>query len=357
VLLALFQYGSGWMPALWVTGEPGPSAGLSGAGHYPPPTPFGATVQVAGAALFLFAAALSRRLYRRDGMVGDRFLAVGLVFAAFAQVQPSDYPGTYTGLVTSDDLLRVAFGIVLLAGLQAQASAYLAHLRLANEAMSRSRETDAEHAALEERTRLARELHDGLAQDLWVAKLKSRRLTAQPNLDLETRALVDDLSEAIDAGLADAQQAVAAIRLPGEAAGTFSELMGQCVDEFADRFGLQAEFAIEEPLPQLTARAQAEALRIAREALSNASRHADATVVRVRAGVDAGRFVVTVGDNGRGFDPGAVGRSAFGLASMRERAALIGGELRIDSRPHDGTRISLIVPLAVAAVPVVVGAV
>jgi signal transduction histidine kinase len=165
---------------------------------------------------------------------------------------------------------------------------------------------------------------------------------------------VDDLSEAIDAGLADAQQAVAAMRLPGEAAGTFSELMTRCVDEFADRFGLQTEVVIEQPLPALSARAQAEALRIAREALSNASRHADATVVRVRAGVHAGQFVVVVGDNGRGFDPGAVGSTAFGLAGMRERAALIGGRLNIESRPHDGTRVSLIVPLAAAAVPAAV---
>jgi nitrate/nitrite-specific signal transduction histidine kinase len=64
---------------------------------------------------------------------------------------------------------------------------------------------------------------------------------------------------------------------------------------------------------------------------------------------------VVVGDNGRGFNPETVGRTAFGLASMRERAALIGGELRIDSRPTDGTRVSLLVPLssaALAAVPI-----
>ena len=132
--------------------------------------------------------------------------------------------------------------------------------------------------------------------------------------------------------------------------------MGRCVDEFADRFGVRAEFTCEEPLPPLPARAQAEALRIAQEALSNASRHADATVVRVRASVEEGRLVVVVGDNGSGFDPGTVGRFGFGLASMRERAALIGGELHIDSRPQDGTRVSLFLPLNPVPVPVVVGA-
>ncbi len=75
--------------------------------------------------------------------------------------------------------------------------------------------------------------------------------------------------------------------------------------------------------------------------------------MRVRAGVEAGRLVVVVGDNGCGFDPESVGRTAFGLASMRERASLIGGELHIDSRPRDGTRVSLLVPLVLA--PVFIG--
>ena len=119
---------------------------------------------------------------------------------------------------------------------------------------------------------------------------------------------------------------------------------------------MRVEFECASSLPALPPRAQAEALRIAQEALSNVRRHADATFVRVRAAVEEGRLVVAVGDNGRGFDPDAVGQNAFGLASMRERAALIGGELRIESAPQDGTRVSLLVPLALAAAPVRVSA-
>ena len=73
--------------------------------------------------------------------------------------------------------------------------------------------------------------------------------------------------------------------------------------------------------------------------------------MRVRAAVEDGRLVLVVQDNGRGFDPTSVGRSAFGLASMRERAALIGGEVRIESRPLDGTRISLFVPVPLVVAP------
>ena len=353
VIVALAQRDSGWLPPLVATGNSRPSLeGSLPASLLVAPTPFGTATQALGAALFLWAAALCRRLYRRDGHVGDACLAVGLVFAAFAEAQPTFYLGASVGIVTTGDLLRLIFDVVLLVGLQAQAASYFASLRLANRAMSRSRETDAEHAALEERARLSRELHDGLAQDLWVAKLKTRRLAAQVGLGVEAQALAGELSAAIDAGLADAQQAVAAMRLPCEPSGTFSELMGRYVDEIADRFGLRVEFSSEQPLPSLSPRAQAETLRIAREALSNASRHADATVVRVRAAVEDGRLVIVVGDNGRGFDPDAVGCSAFGLASMRERAALIGGEVHIDSRPRDGTRVRLSLPLTPAQVPV-----
>ena len=353
LMIALVEVGADRLPSLGSIGLPALPPGAPGAPSLPASTPFGAIAQVLAAALFLWAAGLSRRLHRRDGLISDRYLAIGFVVAAFAQVQLAIYPGTYTGLVTSGDLLQLAFDIILLLGIQAQAGAILARLRSANRELARLRVTDMERAGLEERARLSRELHDGLAQDLWLAKLKMGRLAVLPDLGLEARALARELGEAIDAGLAEAQHAVAAMRLPGEPTGTFGELMSRSVDEFADRFGLRVEFECEQGLPGLSARAQAEALRIVQEALNNVRRHADATVVRVRAGVEAGRLVVVVGDNGCGFDPESVGRTAFGLASMRERAALIGGELHIDSRPRDGTRVSLLVPLVLA--PVLIG--
>jgi signal transduction histidine kinase len=131
----------------------------------------------------------------------------------------------------------------------------------------------------------------------------------------------------------------------------FRELMARFVDDFADRFGLRAEFACEQDLPRLAPRTEAELLRIAQEALNNVQRHADATFVRVEASVEDGSLVLRVADNGRGFDPEAVGDSVYGLASMRERASLIGASLAVDSRPQDGTRIrvALTLPSALAA--------
>ena len=356
VAIALIEVGASRLPPLTSIGAPDMAPGVPGAGGLPSSlAPLGAVAEIVAAALFLWAADLSRRVHRRDGLIVDGYLAIGFVFAAFAQVHMAISPGTYTGLVTSADVLRLAFDITLLLGIQAQAAATMASLRSANEDLDRLRLADMQRAGLEERARLSRELHDGLAQDLWLAKLTTGRLTGLADLGTEARALAGELGQTIDAGLAEAQQAIAALHEPTEPSATsFSDLMSRCVFEFGDRFGLRVEFACEQDLPPLTARAQAEALRIAQEALNNVRRHADATVVRVRAGVESGRLVVIVGDNGRGFDPHTVGRTAYGLASMRERAAQIGGELRVDSRPLDGTRISLLVPLALAAVPVAV---
>ena len=73
--------------------------------------------------------------------------------------------------------------------------------------------------------------------------------------------------------------------------------------------------------------------------------HADPTVVRVGGGRQDGVLRLTVTDNGRGFDPGAGGGSGYGLRSMHERAELIGAQLTIDSGVHDGTRVTVDLPL------------
>ncbi len=309
-------------------------------------TPLGVGGWIIVAGLYAWAAALSRALYRRDGAIGDAYLAVGLVIAGFAQLASVTDPGIFTGLVTAGDILRLAFDVVLLLGIQAQMHASLGELRDVNADLTRLGAVELERATQGERARLSRELHDGLAQNLWLAKLKAGRLAAVPGLAPEAAALTEELAEAIEAGLVEAQQAVAALRVSSDGSSRLHELLAQTVDDFADRFGLRVEFECQSELPALSSRAHVEALRITQEALTNVRRHADATLVRVRAYVEAGQLVVVVGDNGRGFDPAAIGNSAFGLAGMRERAALLGGELYVASAPKNGTMVSLVVPLS-----------
>jgi len=313
----------------------------------PVPTEFGVAVHILGGAIFALAAELTRRHHRRTGAMGDGFLAVGLIFAAAGEFHTAFYPGTYGGLVTSGDLLAVAFAVVILIGIEAEARETRAALGRANETLGRLKDAEVRRAALEERTRLSRELHDGLAQDLWLAKLKVGRLGSLPDLSPTARDVCGEVAGAIDAGLADARQAVMTLRLGSEPAVSMTELLARYVDDFGERFGLRTSFECDGDLPRLPPRAEAELLRIVQEALNNVARHADATFVRVRAGVSGSKLELAVGDNGSGFEPDLVREGRFGLASMRERAQMIGGELTIDSRPQDGTRIHVAVPLEV----------
>jgi two-component system sensor histidine kinase UhpB len=127
--------------------------------------------------------------------------------------------------------------------------------------------------------------------------------------------------------------------------GSFSELLNRYVDDFSDAFGLPADFFCEVDLPPLEPAVQAELMRIAQESLNNARRHSGAQLIRVEVGMENNQLRLAIIDNGRGFDMRAIRKGAFGLASMRERALLIGGQLEIKSRPEHGTRVSIVLPV------------
>ena len=293
-------------------------------------------------AAFIAAALLAHRAYRRSGRAGDALLAAGFMIAAFSQVHYAIHPGSYTSIVTTGDLLRLAFYGVLLVGIVADSRDDLAELRTATMEVRRLAEAEFAAATLEERARLAREIHDGLAQDLWYAKLKQSRLAQIAAFEDEPKRLSDEVADAIDDALADARNAIAAMR-GGAESGALFDILERQVDDFSDRFAVRAELHHEGPEPAIGPRERAELLRIVQEALTNVHKHADATVVRVSvASGDELRILVV--DNGRGFRPDAVD-GGFGLDSMRQRADLIGATLSISSQPRDGSRVEVVLPL------------
>jgi signal transduction histidine kinase len=296
-------------------------------------------IQVSIFVAFIVAAILFRRLYIRDGLVSHAFLSAGLVVAAFSQLHFALDPVVASGVLTSSDALRLAFYAILVMGIQAELGADFSALRHANAELRRLREVDAANATLAERTRLAREIHDGLAQDLWYAKLKQGRLAQNASLDDGARSTAGEVLDAIDSALAEARQAVMAMRVDPSAASSLEEVIRSYVEDFADRFGVRAEFQADGTLQRLPPRTEAEVLRIVQEALNNVRRHADATLVRVKTERDGPVSRVSVSDNGRGFDPLAVPADRFGLRGMRERAELVGGTLDVQSRHRDGTRV------------------
>ena len=251
------------------------------------------------------------------------------------------HPGSYSGLVTIGDLLRLAFYGLLLVGVVAEHRADLADLRAATMEVRRLAASEFAAAALEERARLAREIHDGLAQDLWYAKLKHSRLAQVGGFGTEAQQLSDEVEGAIDDALAEARHAVAAMR-QGSETGPLLDMLSRHVDDFADRFALRAELTTDGRVPEIGPRAQAELLRIVQEAMTNVRKHADATVVRVDVATN-GELRLTVTDNGRGFRTDNVS-SGFGLESMRQRAAVIGAVLTVTSELQNGTRVELSMP-------------
>ena len=156
---------------------------------------------------------------------------------AFAELQSAFYPSVYTGLVTTSDMMRlVAYGVLLL-GIGAEQRADLRALRQAYTALDRLRVTEAERAALEERSRLAREIHDGLAQHLWFAKLKFERLAS--SVSEEERPLAGEVGQALDAAIVEARQALITMRTSLDADLPLAEMLTRTVDDFGLRSGLR----------------------------------------------------------------------------------------------------------------------
>ena len=299
-------------------------------------------VQLVIGAMFLGAAWLAYRSRIEERRPADTYLAIGFVLAAFSQVHYAANPGSYAELVTTGDLLRVAFYATLLAGVIVQSRSDARQIEAANAELRLLRDAEVDRALLEERGRLAREMHDGLAQDLWYARLKQGRL-AQLVQGEEEKALVQDVMDAIDSGISDARQAVMALRA-GSADAPLLDIVERYVEDFGDRFALEVRFEASGGAPELPTRVQAEVLRIVQEALNNVRKHADATVVRVGASVDDRLLRLSVADNGRGFATGQE-TNGYGLTGMRERAELIGATLAVESAAQDGTRVTLMLPL------------
>lgn len=308
-------------------------------------TPLAVAFVVATVLLMLGAALIFRTVYVDRGPVSDGFLAIGLVILAFAELQAAFYPSVYTTLITASDLIRLlAYGVFLL-GIGAEQRSDLRALREAYATLDRLRVSEAERAALEERSNLAREIHDGLAQHLWFAKLKFERLAA--TVPEEDKPLAGEVGQALDSAIVEARQALVTMRTSLDTELPLSEMLKRTVDDFGQRSGIRVSFSVGAGLPSaLPPRQQIEVLRVVQEALTNVRKHADATVVRVRADTHGKELAVSVADNGKGFDPNAPGEG-LGLQGMEERARLLGGTFRITSEPQGGTTVELTVPMLV----------
>ncbi len=200
-------------------------------------------------------------------------------------------------------------------------------------------------AALEERQRLARELHDSVAQAIYGMALGA--LPARALLARGERARADGWLEQIlalaEAGLAEMRALI--FELHPESLAT--EGLVAALEHQAAALRARHELAIHATLgeePDLPLEAKEALYRIAREALHNIVKHARASRVAFTFECDAGGITLAIADDGVGFDPGGAFAGRLGLTSMRERVARLGGTLRVESAPGSGTKISVRIP-------------
>ena len=195
-----------------------------------------------------------------------------------------------------------------------------------------------ELARVEERRSIARDLHDGLAQELAYIRVQANRLAAAEPDNTEVRRLEAASQRALD----EARSAIQALTRDEDE--PLHITLTAAAEEIAERGGAQLELNL--PTEIVAPPATREALRrIVREAVTNAVRHGQARNVSVSLTNGEG-FRVAVRDDGAGFDPDAP-RSAdggFGLVSMRERVEALGGTLALDSTPGTGTSIEVVLP-------------
>ncbi len=192
---------------------------------------------------------------------------------------------------------------------------------------------------LEDRERIARDLHDVVIQRLFATglQLQSAARLARPEVGSRISAAVDDL----DTTIRDIRSAIFELRSPSPA-----DLRGEVraqADAAAASLGFRPELVLDGPIDSaVTEDARADLLAALREGLSNAVKHARATYVKIHLVVRAGRVVLTVTDNGVGI---AELDERSGLANLRQRAERLGGEFEVTSAPGSGTTLCWSAPL------------
>lgn len=311
LLLAAFQ---GVLPS------PVRSSASAGASH-PALTahPTAVTIQFLLALLYLLAALGFARRHRLAADEFSGWLVIACIFSAAARVNYAFHPSLYSNWVYTGDVFRLGFYLTLLIGAAREIASYWTSVVAV--------------ASLEERRRLARDVHDGLAQEIAFIARNARLLRdegAEP-----------ELVDRILRGIARAQEE--SRRVIGALTSTVDEplekALAQAARDAAQRYGAAVDMNLANGIV-LSPEERDAVVRIASEAVANAARHSGAETLRVYLErLDAGMRLGIV-DDGDGFDD-AQPRRGFGLVTMKDRAEALGGKLRVDSRRGSGTRVEL----------------
>ncbi len=202
--------------------------------------------------------------------------------------------------------------------------------------------------AAEERNRLAREIHDTLAQGLSATALQLESADALLDAGSNAERVRSPLRRALSltqSNLEEARRSVLDLRAAPLENRQLSEALKALVDRWEAETGIGARYSDVNGSRPLPPRVEAALYRICQEALANVARHAEAGRVSVRLVATPDQVQLSVEDNGRGFDPSCVPGDRHGLVGMRERAQMLGGTLEVRSVLGEGTLVEASVPL------------
>lgn len=210
-----------------------------------------------------------------------------------------------------------------------------------------------EKATIDERNRLAREMHDNLAQGLGYLKLKAKLVkdSLVPEKSEQAMAELNDMKFIIDDMYADLRESLGLLRVKTLDSIGLMATMADYVHEFSQRSGIKTEMFVADGQVKLSTLAELQILRLVQEALTNVRKHAKASKVEVRFEADGNWAEISIGDNGQGFDSTAYQSQEedskhIGLKVMRERVESLSGNMSISSSRYQGTNVSFRIPVS-----------
>ena len=199
---------------------------------------------------------------------------------------------------------------------------------------------------LEEKIRLGRDLHDGLIQSLYATGLALEAARHQVASDpAKASALIERCIGTINTAIKEVRHEIESLAPARVRRGNFKAAVEAVLDLLDAERSAELDLRVPEDIAtRIPAETQAELLQIVRESVSNALRHGQADRIEIRLEADGELLCLGVRDNGRGFSLENLTRRGHGLTNLQARAEAVGGSLRIDSAPDDGTRIILTFP-------------
>ena len=282
-----------------------------------------ASVQALAAAAFAIGSVRFARRARRNHDAFYGWLAVTAALWALGRTNFAfTAPHAIANQITVGDWLRLGAYIVAVIAAAAEFTSYWRRL--------------ADTAVLEERRRIARDLHDGLAQELAFIATQSRALG-------EKSERMNVVARAAERALDESRRAIAALTRPVDE--PLEVALAQQAEEIGGRMGIRVLLELE-PVGAVSSDTKEALLRIAREAMTNAGRHGRPSKITVGLANHEG-VTLRVSDDGRGFrpdDPRVYAGGRYGVEGMRERAEALGGRFSLQSRPFGGTKIEVWTP-------------